>query len=250
MYSLRMGLNQADPRPPYQQIAGVLRDEIIGGLYAPGEMLPGRPALAERFGVSLGTVREATRLLASEELVTPWQGKGVVVRGPISPVPQGFPAARLAGAWLTVYQFPHDGGVRHHADIAHLTATSGSGLRGRNYPPEPRTEGRAASFRNELEGRLASRHLIGHWRNTSDLRYFGSLHLAVQPGETVMRGYYTGFATDIEVSTGAWTWVRIAATEGLAAVELGDPASLYALVMERAQDGVPLALTEITEATG
>jgi hypothetical protein len=43
-----------------------------------------------------------------------------------------------------------------------------------------RTEGREKSpFRNEIDAQLASRHLLGYWRNTSDTRYFGLVHLAV-----------------------------------------------------------------------
>lgn len=79
----------------------------------------------------------------------------------------------------------------------------------RNYPPEPRTQDRVASFRNEIEAQLVNRHLIGHWKNISDTRYFGSIHLAVLPGETVMEGYYTGLASDIQVAALPWKWVRL-----------------------------------------
>jgi hypothetical protein len=249
MYPALMGLDPADPRLPRQQIADALRTDITSGKYAPGDMLPSGPVLAERFGVAHGTVREAIRVLKDESLVTPWQGKGVVVRGVLGPVPQSFPAARLEGAWLTAYRFTHAGEPRHHADIARVTALSGSELRARNYPPEPRSEGRSTPFRNEIEARLAGRHLIGTWRNVSDTRYFGALHLAVAAGEAVMDGYYTGVASDIEVSTGAWKWVRLDPGDDLAALELGDPAALYALVMGRAYDSPLLTLAEIQEAT-
>lgn len=245
-----MGLNRADPRPPYQQIAATLRSEIHSGLYAPGDMLPSGPALKERFGVGgIGTIRHAIDVLKDEGLVMPWQGKGVVVRSVLGPVPQGFPVARLEGVWLTAYEFPHDGRPHHHADLARVTALSGSGVRARNYPPEPRTEGRTTAFRNEIEAELAGRHLIGSWRNTSDTRYFGSLHLAVLPGETVMEGYFTGVASDITVSMGAWKWVRLDPADGVDAIELGDPVALHALVAERTQDSAPLTLAEVQEAT-
>ncbi len=244
-----MGLNQADPRPPYQQIAATLRSEIHSGLYAPGDMLPSGPMLKERFGTAMNTVRHAIDVLKDEGLVMPWQGKGVVVRSVLGPVPQGFPVARLEGAWLTAYPFTHDGTPHHHADIAHIAALSGSELRARNSPPEPRSEGRTTPFRNEIEARLAGRHLIGTWRNTSDTRYFGALHLAVLPGETVMEGHYTGVASDIAVSMGTWRWARIEPADGVAALELGDPAALYTLVMRRTQDSALLTLAEIQEAT-
>lgn len=102
------------------------------------------------------------------------------------------------------YQFSHGEGTRFHADIARVTAVSSRRVCAVNHPPEPRTEGRARAFRNEIDAELSNRHLIGHWRNTSDRRYFGSLQLAVLPGETVMEGHYTGFGRDVEVFGGFW----------------------------------------------
>jgi hypothetical protein len=123
-----------------------------------------------------------------------------------------------------------------------------TGVRAVNHPPEPRTQGRANPFRNEIEAELVSRHLVGHWRNVSDTRYFGSVHLAVLPGETVMDGYYTGFASDVEVSTGRWRWLRLdaeaAELDGLA---LRKPEDLMALVTLRSPAHPPLTVAEIRE---
>jgi hypothetical protein len=58
------------------------------------------------------------------------------------------------------------------------------------------------SGRNEIDAQLANRHLIGCWKNSSDNRYFGVLHLAVLPGEAVMEGHYSGYESDVEVSKG------------------------------------------------
>ena len=118
----------------------------------------------------------------------------------LDPVPPGFPLGALAGPWVTAYQFAHGTAPRYHADIAHVTAEGEWRVRAVNHPPEPRTQGRSSPFRNEIEARLFGRHLIGTWRNTSDTRYYGTLQLAVLPGETVMDGHYTGLASDIEVS--------------------------------------------------
>jgi hypothetical protein len=161
-------------------------------------------------------------------------------------VPPGFPADALAGPWVTAYQFTHAGALRHHADIAHVAAEGDREVRALNHPPEPRTQGRASPFRNEIEGRLFGRHLVGTWRNTSDTRYFGSLHLAVLPGETVMDGYYTGLASDISVSAEHWRWVRLD-DAGLSAVTLREPAAIYELVMSRTQDDPPLSAAGIGE---
>lgn len=56
-------------RRAYQQVADVLRDAILTGELQPGEKLPSEGALSQQFRTSRGTVREALRLLSSENLV-------------------------------------------------------------------------------------------------------------------------------------------------------------------------------------
>jgi hypothetical protein len=162
-------------------------------------------------------------------------------------VPPGFPAGALAGPWVTAYQFSHAGAPHFHADVAHVAAEGEREVRAVNHPPEPRTQGRASPFRNEIEGRLFGRHLVGAWRNVSDTRYFGSLHLAVLPGETVMDGHYTGLASDILVSAGRWRWVRLEPGD-LSGAVLREPSAIYELVMSRTQDDPPLTAADIGEA--
>ena len=151
----------------------------------------------------------------------------------LAPVPPSFPADALAGPWVTCYQFSHAGKPRFHADIAHVTAGPDDHIRAVNHPPEPRSEGRARPFRNEIDAVLAGRHLIGQWMNTSDTRYYGSLQLAVLPGETVMEGFYTGVGSDMEVSAGSWKWVRLdpgsVPDAGLAGITLREPSAVYDL---------------------
>jgi hypothetical protein len=161
-------------------------------------------------------------------------------------VPQSFPAKSLSGQWVTAYQFTHGDQIMHHADIAHLEADDDGQIRARNQSPEPRTEGRATPFHNEIEARLFSRHLIGTWKNTSDARYFGVIHLAVLPGELVMDGFYTGYGSDISVSTDRWRWVRLGAEELDSAV-LKEPSVVYDAVMRHSQDAAPLTLADIAE---
>jgi hypothetical protein len=161
-------------------------------------------------------------------------------------VPNALPASAIAGPWVTAYQFTHAGAVRFHADIAHVTAVGERDIRAVNHPPPPRTQGRASPFRNEIEGRLFSRHLKGDWRNTSDTRYFGGLQLAVLPGETVMEGHYGGFESDISVSFGHWKWVRLEPGD-LTGVALREPSVVYEIVMSRTQDDPPLTAAEIGE---
>lgn len=171
----------------------------------------------------------------------------------LNSVPHGFLADALTGHWVTCYQFRsgRDGTTHHHADIASVTAVSERRIRAVNHPPEPRTEGRANPFRNQIEAELAGRHLIGHWKNTSDLRYFGAVHLAVLPGETVLDGYYTGVGSDIEVSVARWKWVRLGTgpVDGadLQGIVLREPAALYDLVVNRSQFDAPLTLADVRE---
>jgi hypothetical protein len=182
-------------------------------------------------------------------------GGGTDVPGTVlGQVPHGFRVGALSGHWVTCYQFHHggQGGTpQHHADIAHVTAESDRRICAVNHPPQPRTEGRANPFRNQIEAELASRHLIGHWKNTSDTRYFGSVHLAVLPGETVMDGYYTGVGSDIEVSVARWKWVRLesGSLEGarLQEIVLREPSALHDLVMSRSQFDAPLTLADVRE---
>jgi len=171
----------------------------------------------------------------------------------LTAVPHSFSADVLQGSWVTCYQFGKTQPPKLHVDIAHVTVASERQISARNYPPEPRTGGHVAAFRNEIEAQLTNCHLIGHWKNSSDTRYFGSLHLAVLPGETVMEGYYTGYSSDIEVSVGRWKWVRIdpASLSGvdLSEVTLREPRVLYEHIGNHTQYDAPLSLETVAEET-
>lgn len=75
-----MDLDPDDPRPPYLQIASVLRAAILTRKFSPGERLPSGKELAERYGVARMTVQQALRILREEGLVISRQGSGVFVR--------------------------------------------------------------------------------------------------------------------------------------------------------------------------
>ena len=55
-------------------VADVLRRQIVRGQLAEGDLLPAEPALMRRFGVSRPSLREALRILESEELVAVRRG--------------------------------------------------------------------------------------------------------------------------------------------------------------------------------
>lgn len=67
------------PKKVSAQIAEQIRTSILAGEFAPGDKLPPERDLAEMFGVSRPSVREALNMLASSGLVMSYQGGGTVV---------------------------------------------------------------------------------------------------------------------------------------------------------------------------
>lgn len=67
------------PKKVSSQIADQIRASILAGEFSPGDKLPPERELAEMFGVSRPSVREALNVLASAGLVMSYQGGGTVV---------------------------------------------------------------------------------------------------------------------------------------------------------------------------
>ena len=88
-----VGLDPDDERPPYEQIASIVRDSIQRGQLRPGDRLPGRAAMAEEYEVSQMTVQSALRVLREEGLIVARQGSGVFVR--TTPVPRPVPFSEI-----------------------------------------------------------------------------------------------------------------------------------------------------------
>jgi len=246
-------LDPDDTRPPYAQVVDALRQEIEQGALQPGAKLPTHQELVSRFGVSVGTIKRALGELQGAGLIVSRQGQGAFVRtrrSLIESIPSSFSAGVLDGLWVTSYKFNTERGPGIHADITQVTSQSRRRVTAINYPPEPRTENYVPAFRNEIEARLANRHLIGNWKNVSDTRYFGSIHLAVLPGENVMEGYYTALLSDIKVDTMAWRWVRLDPTSPsevkLPQLRLKEPDVIYALLAQSTGNS-PLRLSAIIE---
>lgn len=83
---LQLGqVDRADDRPPYRQIADMLRAAIESRQLGTGERLPSESELIEHFGVARMTVRQAVQELRGEGLVVSEHGRGVFVR-PTPPI--------------------------------------------------------------------------------------------------------------------------------------------------------------------
>jgi GntR family transcriptional regulator len=67
--------------PLYEVVKRHISEAILMGRWAPGTVLPGEVALAQRFGVAVGTVRRALSDLTVEGLLTRRRKTGTVVTG-------------------------------------------------------------------------------------------------------------------------------------------------------------------------
>ena len=70
------GARRADP------VVADLVGRIVSGAIRPGSLLPAEPELVAAYGVSRGTLREATKMLEAKGVVRVQQGRGTVVLGP------------------------------------------------------------------------------------------------------------------------------------------------------------------------
>lgn len=75
-----MNFQPIKPKKVSAQIADQIRSSILAGEFAPGDKLPPERELAEMFGVSRPSVREALNVLSSSGLVMSYQGGGTVVK--------------------------------------------------------------------------------------------------------------------------------------------------------------------------
>lgn len=66
----------------YEKVAGKLRKRVAK--LAPGDILESESKLSGQFGVSVATIREAIRMLASEGRLQSQQGRGTIVLPPIA----------------------------------------------------------------------------------------------------------------------------------------------------------------------
>jgi GntR family transcriptional regulator, transcriptional repressor for pyruvate dehydrogenase complex len=82
------------PKKVSTQIADQIKASILAGEFNPGDKLPPERELAELFGVSRPSVREALNFLASTGLVETYQGGGTLVRSLVES-PAAMPLSEL-----------------------------------------------------------------------------------------------------------------------------------------------------------
>jgi GntR family transcriptional regulator len=75
-------LDKKSPVPLYYQLVEALRDQIVSRRYEPGDQLPPERELAEQYGISRMTVRQALQHLIREEALIARQGLGTFVAEP------------------------------------------------------------------------------------------------------------------------------------------------------------------------
>src|SRR5713226_6497792 len=85
----------------YEEVAAQIQRLITEGRLRPGDHLPPERELAERFGVSRTSVRDAIRVLELMGLLEPRQGEGTVVRD-LSPDALVTPVASLLARHRTL----------------------------------------------------------------------------------------------------------------------------------------------------
>jgi GntR family transcriptional regulator len=77
-------IDRRSPVPFYFQLKQLIRDEITGERWLPGERIPSEHALCDHFSVSRTTVRQALAELESEGLLHKVKGRGTFVAEPRS----------------------------------------------------------------------------------------------------------------------------------------------------------------------
>jgi DNA-binding GntR family transcriptional regulator len=78
--NLTTGLGLGSRAPKYHRAADDLRQQIKQGVWPPGERIPAETALAQRFRVSVPTIRQALAVLRAEGLIESQQGIGTFVK--------------------------------------------------------------------------------------------------------------------------------------------------------------------------
>lgn len=74
-----MTIDQLNPEPLWEQLAGIIAARIKAGDYQPRQVLPSEAHLQQEHGVSRGTVRRAVQALGERGWTVTIQGRGTFV---------------------------------------------------------------------------------------------------------------------------------------------------------------------------
>lgn len=83
---MKIRLDPYSPVPLYHQLAEAIRQQVVSGTIAPGDLLPPLRQAAQEWGINLHTVRHAYRSLADAGIVRTTVPRGTVVLGPADSV--------------------------------------------------------------------------------------------------------------------------------------------------------------------
>lgn len=72
-------IDPLSPVPSYRQLAAILRERIVAGVYKPGEPIPSLVRLGQETGLAKNTITAAMDLLAEEGLIVRVSGRGTFV---------------------------------------------------------------------------------------------------------------------------------------------------------------------------
>jgi GntR family transcriptional regulator len=103
-------------RALYIQVRDHLAQQIAKGALKPGSHLPSELELADRLGVSLGTLRKALEALENERLITRRQGSGTFVRDHAADARHTFDNLRTKDGQPIPFKVQFLGTTREHAD--------------------------------------------------------------------------------------------------------------------------------------
>lgn len=117
----------------YDELAVTLRAQILSGELGPGERLPTEPELCELYGVSRSTVREALRVLSSQNLVETTRG---VTGGTFVALPKADAISDFLQTSLGLLAFHHEVEVDALLEVRDLLEVPAAGLAASRATPE------------------------------------------------------------------------------------------------------------------